>query len=766
MKRICTLLAGFAFSALACVPTLSAQAPTTGPKSVFTTAAAKGEALTMTLMPYPDDDAENFWVDLNGDGVCQPETEQNLDWSKPVTLTVDAQTVTAYGNLSNFKAENCKLTALDFTANPKVANLFCRSNQLTTLALGSQPILQGLFCDKNQLTELDLTGCTSLVTLTATKNKIRNILLGETPAVPIGGFTIFENQINATSMGKLVKALPTAPDAPGLLVLLNVSSTTERNVCTKDQVAELVAKNYVVQAVQRNAFVEYKGSEPAKPHVSFKTTMKKGDKLKISIKCREEEKPNVWIDLDGNGVKDPGDTIPNYVDDQGNEVTGFQSGYTTYICGADNATVSIWGDLTRVVLLGCDVEEIDHSNLPGLLTLGILSDEVFNQPLDLSPNPLLQQLMLTYTPGVTEVDLTANPDLRFLIVPNSGIKKLDLSKNSKLERIDLEHTQVASLDPTAYPNLVDLNVSYTNVSDLDLSQNTVLSVLNAEGCGLESIDLTNNTQLTVVHLADNRLTDIKVNHLAALETLFVGKNALKTLDVSGMENLYDFRCADNLLTEIKTGNNSNVFYLEASNNQLSTINLSSFTTMAGLHLDGNKITSVSMPRTAKGTTNPLLEFWIFSNELTEDKVWAFIDQLPDKSGASSTADFMFVDFTDENEHNRATSEQVAAMRAKGWNPKIFNEDAELAGEYNSVQEAPLAAAFAVYPNPAAEVLFVTLPENAAQGDALIALYDAAGNLLRTQPVVGTGVQEFALDGLAAGTYFVRLGNRTATVVKK
>ena len=126
-----------------------------------------------------------------------------------------------------------QLTELDVSANSELEYLDCSDNQLTELDVSGNTALTDLLCNGNQLTELDVSGNTALQTLHCFYNEIR----GKAMDALIEGL----NERDETDEGYFVVYYQAEDDEPA-----------EANVFTKEQMAIVKAKNWIVQYAYKN----------------------------------------------------------------------------------------------------------------------------------------------------------------------------------------------------------------------------------------------------------------------------------------------------------------------------------------------------------------------------------------------------------------------------------------------------------------------------------------------------------------------------------
>lgn len=146
--------------------------------------------------------------------------------------------------------------------------------------------------------------------------------------------------------------------------------------------------------------------------------------------------------------------------------------------------------------------------------------------IDVSNNTKLKLLGLSQCP-IEKVDLSKNTELVEIDFQNSegyefGMKELDLTYNTKLERIYIWDSRITTLDVSMCPNLIDLWCSNHHIKKLDLSNNHMLNVLVADNGELEYLNIkgTYNNGLPRTCKTDNNpnLKEILVTNVESINT--------------------------------------------------------------------------------------------------------------------------------------------------------------------------------------------------------------------------------------------------------
>ena len=117
----------------------------------------------------------------------------------------------------------------------------------------------------------------------------------------------------------------------------------------------------------------------------------------------------------------------------------------------------------------------------------------------------------------------------------NSITEIDISKNQRLMRLE---------------------VNENPLKGLDISKNPALTYVSAGGCGLDKIDVSKNTALRHLALQVNSLKSIDVSKLTHLQLLYVSANDLTELDLSNnldLKEVHTHQNPDLKVVYLKTG---------------------------------------------------------------------------------------------------------------------------------------------------------------------------------------------------------------------
>ena len=243
----------------------------------------------------------------------------------------------------------------------------------------------------------------------------------------------------------------------------------------------------------------------------------------------------------------------------------------------------------KLRILGCETNaltELDLTNNPKLESACISHNKKLNGNVNFSNNAKMKTIY-AYECGLTSVNsetfnIANMPELIDLQVGGgvheggNKIESIDLSKNTKLERLDIGHNELKGVDLSQNSKLKYLNIRecgitslsglthLTNLEDLDCSANdfsdedvvdfsvfTKLWRLSIDDAKVKAIDVSKNTALKELGFDSNYdITAVNLSANTALEVLRCFGCSIETLDLSTNTALKDLDC--NPMETLKT----------------------------------------------------------------------------------------------------------------------------------------------------------------------------------------------------------------------
>ena len=246
--------------------------------------------------------------------------------------------------------------------------------------------------------------------------------------------------------------------------------------------------------------------------------------------------------------------------------------------------------------------------------------------------------------------------------------------------LDCEDNELTTLDISKNTALVKLYCGMNYLTSLDITNNVALKRLLCYDNELTSLDVSKNTALTLLDCEENKITALDISMCTELESLTCGDNELTQLDISNLTYLESLNCNDNYLTTLDVSSNPNLEYLKCYDNQLSSLDISNNPNLWLVFCDGNQISSLDF------TNNPLLSFVSLTrNKISGQNMDNLISSLLQYEGTSAPS-FDVIDYSEGDEENVCTKTQVAAIKAKGWMPRYYNEEEDDWIEYEGSDE--------------------------------------------------------------------------------
>lgn len=237
---------------------------------------------------------------------------------------------------------------------------------------------------------------------------------------------------------------------------------------------------------------------------------------------------------------------------------------------------------------------------------------------------------------------------------------IDLSANTKLEKLNLYDCKLHAIDVTMLPGLTNLNLGNNKLTSLDVSNNNKLTFLDFYfNDGITSIDLSNLTELDYLHTYGTPIGTLDLSNNTKLTYLSCPKCKLTTLDVSMLPLLEYISFGQNDFTSLNLSKNTKLEKVDgASSPNLESVNLSACTMLQKVDLSNCKLTELQLPATCPNLTSLL----IYVNNIKGEAMKNLVDKLPTVTAGKMYA----VNPYSPNEGNVITSVQVGKANAKGW----------------------------------------------------------------------------------------------------
>lgn len=154
------------------------------------------------------------------------------------------------------------LASLDVSQNVSLTSLNCASNLLTSLDLSQNKELEYLYCHGNKFASLDLSHNEALSELHCFSNQLTSLLVPDNSALNF--IQCYSNQLSGDAMDAFIESLPqNTSETDKNIYVRDEKDAAEGNVCTKAQVAAILAKGWTpfCYSLESEKWVVYEGTD-------------------------------------------------------------------------------------------------------------------------------------------------------------------------------------------------------------------------------------------------------------------------------------------------------------------------------------------------------------------------------------------------------------------------------------------------------------------------------------------------------------------------
>lgn len=161
---------------------------------------------------------------------------------------------------------------------------------------------------------------------------------------------------------------------------------------------------------------------------------------------------------------------------------------------------------------------------PNLAILEMDIVDHLDQSFNLSDYPQMITFDAYHNLGLRNVDPTGCPKLVAMSLDITNVETLDVTKNSNLVTLNISETRIKEIDLSGNPNLTTLIAQHASgnintdvkLKKIDVSKNTKLTLMNLSGNAISDIDISKNTALVTLNMRGNNLSKIDVSKNTAL----------------------------------------------------------------------------------------------------------------------------------------------------------------------------------------------------------------------------------------------------------
>ena len=480
---------------------------------------------------------------------------------------------------------------------------------------------------------------------------------------------------------------------------------------------------------------------------------------------------------------------------------------TGFSCSSNGANLTALDPShnTQLEILYCSnnqLSSLDVSNNTPLTYLGCSSNPLSS--LDVSKNTQLE-ILDCYTNRLTSLDVSKNTQLKSLDCYSNQLTTLDISKNTNTKLTKLychgNNLSTQALDDIfcALPDRTgNTNGKIQPIFNSSSPNHATVLATNAQNAIAKNwkvqyydgnVDITTTTgtyvcgsssqpnmnsyiTLTVAKDSAIRLdlkaaaagTPVRIVSGSNTQDITVGTSwtgfSSYTADGTTMTvygDLTGFDCAKNgeNLTALDASNNTQLMGLFCGNNNLSSLDVSKNTKLTVLSCFNNKLSRLDLSKNTQ-----LRELFCYGNNFSTQALDAIYCALPDRTGKDNG---LIEPVKNSSDPNHATVLATNAQNAidKNWNVLYDDGGAYIhtTGSYDcstAVAEAATEPSLTLYPNPVADVLYLSATART------IRIYNVYG----IEVAHATDTDRVEVSHLPAGVYTVRADGTVAKMVKR
>ncbi len=202
-----------------------------------------------------------------------------------------------------------------------------------------------------------------------------------------------------------------------------------------------------------------------------------------------------------------------------------------------------------------DLRQLDVSNHPNLFSLNCQYCGLTS--LDITGAVSLE-ILVSEMNRMTHIDFSTNPKLRWLFFAFCDLISVDLSGLAELNWAYFQGNQLQTATLGSHPDLENLSLGMNHLTEIELSGCTALRSLGLYTNELKSLDVRYCPSLEFLNFASNQISEINLTIQTGIQTLLCYENQLSSMDVSNLPDLIQLQCGLNQLTSLNLSNNSNL----------------------------------------------------------------------------------------------------------------------------------------------------------------------------------------------------------------
>ena len=732
---------------------------------------------------------------------CHSNQLTSLDVSKNTQLTA----LSCHSN---------QLTSLDVSKNTQLEKLWCQNNNLTTLDVSKNTELDELNCANNKLNSLDVSKNTQLTQLYCDDNKFTTAALDDIYcALPDrrgdtnGKIQPVHNSSSSNHATVLATNKQNATSKNWKVQYNNntdIPATTGSYVCSAP---EPNMSRYITLTVKKDSAIKLDLRAAAKGTPVRIVSGSNTQDITVGTGWYNNNIPSTYTVAAGASTMTVyGDIIGFDCSSNGANLTSLDVSKNKQLkkltCYGNRLTTLDVSQNTKLTVLSCHSNQLTSLDVSKNTELDVLNckNNILNS-LDISQNTKLTVLNC-HNNSLNSLDISQNTQLEALYCSDNKFTTATLDRiycalpdrtsetNGVIQPVyNSSSSNHATVLATNAQNAIaknwkvqyyenDIDIPTTTGSyvcpQLNMSRYITLTVAKDSAIRLDFKAAATNTPVRIVSGSNTQditvgtnwigratytagsttmtiygditrfncrgnganLTALDPSHNTQLAHLYCHNNSLNSLDVSKNTQLTYLYCNNNSLNSLDVSKNTQLMYLDCSSNPLNSLDVSHNTQLKWLYCSGNKFTTATL-----------------------DDIYC---ALPDRTGTTYGKIQPIFNSSSSN-HATVLATNAANATAKNWKVQYYSNDADIpatTGKHKcsatDIAEAAAEQALTLYPNPVADVLYLSATART------IRIY----NIYGIEVAHATDTDRIDVAHLPAGVYTVNADGTVAKMVKR
>ena len=694
---------------------------------------------------------------------CSFNSLTSLDVSKNTQLTglfcssnyLTSLDVSKNTQLKSLGCDYNNLTSLDVSKNTQLEELYCYSNSLSTLDVSKNTQLTNLWCGYNNLTSLDVSKNTRLNELYCYSNQLTSLDVSKN--TQLTNLYCWGNKFTTAALDAIYCALPARSASDGAMIfpLDESSSVAEQNMVASTNAANATAKNWKVLKFKEDGNhtdIATTGSYVCSGGGGTTTYDLKIAGVRVtSANCSDL---SVIDSVSGTVKYDPSTktlTLQNATI-QTNAYSAIVSnidGLTIKVIGTNNLTSTMAFHNTATITGGgtLNVVEIQdysaiHVNKINLTIDGCTVNAKGKWGI---AGDYPSSATLTIKNSTVTAEGTAGSITDFVSLTLDGCaitQPAGAAFDASLHAVALGGAVVKS----------KVVISPTGGGKPNMSRYITLTVKSGENIRLDLKAATDGTPVRIVSGSNTRNITVGSSWIGFSSYTADGTEMTVYGDIIG------FDCSKNgaNLTALDLSNNTQLTKLYCQGNDLRSLDISRNTHLIDLNCRDNKLSSLDVSNNTQ-----LEELYCHNNNFTTAALDNIYCALPDRTGKTNGKILPIYNSSSAN-HATVLATNKANATAKNWKVLYYDGNADITttGKHKcsatDIAEATAEQALTLYPNPVADVLYLSATART------IRVYNVYG----IEVAHATDTDRVEVSHLPAGIYTVRADGTVAKMVKR